>query len=97
MFEIYRHDFEMDNVKYSLLPASGEHLGLFYSILSKLQSSDGQKLNIDEETTAKLHKFTLEVFKKSYPQEHVEKLEAFVSQNLLRLLEPIVKVSMRQS
>lgn len=96
MFEVYRHDFEMDGVKYSIVPASGEHLGLLYSLLSKLQEGDATKLNMDEEYTKKLLKYTVEVFKKSYPQETPEKLEVFCAQNLFRLFDPVIKVSMRK-
>jgi hypothetical protein len=97
MFEVYRHEFELDKVKYSIIPASGEHLGLLYSLLSKLQEGEASKLNLDEEYTGKLYKYTVEVFKKSYPQENIEKLEAFCSQNLFRLFEHVVQVSMRKN
>lgn len=95
MFEIYRHEFELNGVKYSLIPVSGEHLGIFYSLLSKIRSSGATGIDFDEDSTNKLHKFTLEIFKKSYPEQPVDKLEAFVSQNLLKLLEHVVKVSIK--
>ena len=39
----------------------------------------------------------VETFKKSYPNEEASKVEEFVSQNLQKLIEPIIKVNVGEA
>lgn len=95
MFDIYEHEFTIDGSKYRLVPVSGEHIGLLYKVLSKLQGEDVKISDLDDATMLAFKKLALETFKVSYPLENADKLDKFVSQNLLRLFEPVLKVNLR--
>jgi len=49
---------------------------------------------LDKEALAKLHTLTMETFKRSYPSEKVDDLEGFVTQNLFKLMNHVIKVNM---
>lgn len=99
MFDIYMHEFELDGQQYKLVPVSGKYLGLFYSIASVMEGKEGEEAKelLSESNISKLHLLALETFKASYPNEPVEKLDRFVSQNLMRLIEHVFKVNTSQS
>lgn len=94
MFEIYTHEFELEGNTYKLRPVTGKFLPLFYSIAGKLQGSeDNNDVVFEEETISKLHTLVLETFKVSYPDTNPEELDAWVSQKLMKLIEPVLKVN----
>ncbi len=106
VFEIFTKEVEVkiggNTHKYVLRPLSGRHLPKFYSIVKKIQQNkEGDKVDVteflDENTVASLHELTLETFKKSYPKEDEEKLDEFVSQNLLSLMEGLMQVNINDS
>ena len=101
MFEIYTKEVEIKGEKYKLRPLSGRFLAPLYQIMGAFEeASKGKKEGaeilkaFDKETTDNLHLIALETFKKSYPEENVEVLDEFVSQNLLTLLDTIIQINM---
>ena len=100
MFETYTTDAEINGVKYTLKPLSGAYLGKLLNTIRKFQKIDNADDKsiievLDEETISNLYAITLETFKKSYPAEPVDKLESFVTQNLFKLIEPVMKVNIK--
>lgn len=103
MFEIYTHEVELkvgDNTyKYKLRPLSGRYLPKFYKIISKTQElnlEDDKEMFklLDEETISILHELSLKTLQKSYSDVDEETLDEFVSQNLLQMMEGLIKVNM---
>ena len=102
MFEIYTKEVKVGELTYKLRPLSGRFLPKLYAIINKFENMDEKDKTssaafklLDEDSITKLHELLLETFKKSYPNENVEKLEEFVSQNLLQLFEPLMQVNMQ--
>lgn len=102
MFEIYTKEVEIvdksgNKQVYKLRPLSGRFLPKLYSAMSKFQGiKEGEEFDVsvlDEDTVQKLHTICLETFKASYPDQDVKVLDEFVSQNLLKLLEPVIQVN----
>jgi len=52
---------------------------------------------LDKEALGKLHTLTMETFKRSYPSEKVDDLEGFVTQNLFKLMNHVIKVNMNST
>lgn len=91
MFDVYTHEFKLGTDTYRLVPASGEHIKLAFDVVEKLSGKeDGQ---VSAEALDKLHKLALATFIQSYPNEDKKKLESFVTQNITKLVEPIMKVN----
>jgi len=99
VFEIFTKEVEIkvgDNVhKYTLRPLSGRFLPKLYSVIGKLQSKDEEGIGsfLEEDTIKVLHELILETFRKSYPNEDENKLDEFVSQNIMLLLEAVIEVN----
>lgn len=97
MFEIYTKDVTIGGKTYSLKPLSGRFLPKLYSVMTKFnEAKEGEEVSmnrLDEDTVAKLHELSLETFKKSYPDEDADKLDGWISQNLLLLLEALITVN----
>ena len=101
MFQIYTKEFKLKDASgneetYRLRPLTGRFLPKLFGIMGKLSTGEGEvdMSKLDEEAMAKLHMICLETFKRSYPNEKEEALDEFVSQNLLRLIEPVFAVNM---
>jgi hypothetical protein len=99
MFETYDTEVEIDGQKYTLKPVSGRYLGKLMNVVRKFQGKSDSNIieSLDEEAVANLYEVSLETFKKSYPSEDVAKLEAFVTQNLFKLIEGVMKVNIKSS
>lgn len=93
VFEIYIHEFELDGEKYRLKPAPGEYIPAVYSLTSKASEEDAVASFTKEDYDA-LRVLAVQTFIASYPSEDVKKVEQFVSQNLLRLIDPVIKVNL---
>lgn len=102
MFEIYTKEVEIDTLmgkeKIKLRPLNGRHFPKLMSVMTKLQSDGSEDakstlLRIDEATSANLHYLILETLKKSYPNEDVEKLDEFTTQNMFALITPIFELN----
>lgn len=101
MFEIYTKEIVIETMMgketLKLRPLNGEHFPKLMSVMTKLQSDgeDGKSalLKIDEVTSANLHYLILETLKKSYPNENVEKLDEFTTQNMFVLVTPIIELN----
>ena len=96
MFDIKTEEIEIKGEKYRIRPLSGRYLPKFYAVLSAFEKNKESENVLDtfnEEITGNLQELALETFKASYPQEDVEKLDMFVSQNLLLILEGLIKVN----
>lgn len=98
LFEIYTKEVEINGDKYLLRPLCGRHIAKLYSVIGKMQGTDEKDIasKLDEETMEKFYDLAYETFKASYPQEDDEKIKAFVSQNLMQLIEHVVNVNVSQ-
>jgi hypothetical protein len=95
-FEVYTKDVEIQGETYKLKPLRGRHLPMLFSALKGFKAKEGEELNIsdiDEEAMGKLHTLALETFKLSYPDEDEEKLDRFVTQNLMVLFKTIIELN----
>ena len=103
MFDVYKEKVEITdkggnkNV-YEVGPLSGEYLEDLYSVMDAFQGAgedDKEVLKVlGTDAVAKLHKLVFATLIQSYPSEDKAKLNQFVSQNLMKFIEPIVKVNM---
>lgn len=99
LFEIYTKEVEVNGETYKLRPLSGRFIGKLYGCINKLGVEEGMSekeaaKNLNGEAMADLHDITLETFKKSYPKEDESKLDEFVTQNLTKLIQPIIEVNL---
>jgi len=95
-FDIYTQDIKIKDKTYTIRPLTGEYLPKLYGVMSQLGLKEGEEFDLsklNEDTMGKLHELALESFKKSYPQEDEHKLDEFISQNLLLILEALIKVN----
>jgi hypothetical protein len=108
MFEIYTQEVEINGQKYNLKPLPGKYLPTLYSLLGKFTPKEskegeevkevdtGSELFKDKEAVAEIYEMVFETLKISYPSEPVDKLALFASQNLLKFLEPLIKINLPQ-
>ena len=103
MFEYYRQNVKIkdrngNELTYELKPLSGRYLPKLYNIMKKFGQVDKEKEDsmefLEPELMSDLHTLALETMKASYPKEDENELDIWVSQNLLTLLEPLIKVNM---
>lgn len=97
MFEIYQREVEINGTKYTLKPLSGKYLPKLYSLVSvfdKVGKDDAFASALDEKTVEIMFTVCFESFRSSYPNEPAEKLEAFVSQNLVKIFPAVVEVNL---
>lgn len=103
MFELYEEKVELvdragNKNTYTISPLPGEYLEDLYYVIDKFQSAgekDSEILKaLTTDTSNKLHKLVMATLLQSYPNEDKDKLNKFVSQNLLKFVEPIIKVNM---
>ena len=102
MFEIYTKEVSIKTMiseeKFVLRPLNGRHFPKLVSIINKLKSEEGEDASkvlskLDEDTSSNLHYLILETFKKSYPNENVDKLDEFVTQNMFALIGPVFELN----
>jgi len=97
MFDVKKEKLMIDNVEYDILPLTGEHLSDLYLVMGafdKAKDSNEEILKaLGTDASTKLHKLAVATLKVSYPDKDDVLLSQFVSQNLLKFLEPIVKVN----
>jgi len=103
MFEVYKEKVELvdkagNKSMYEISPLSGEFLEDLYSVMDAFQGAGDNEKEIlkvlGTATVAKLHRLVFGTLIQSYPNEDKAKLNQFVSQNLMKFIEPIVKVNM---
>jgi hypothetical protein len=97
LFEIYTKEVEIDNRIYKLKPLSGRYLPKLYKLIRKFEGKKEEEISqvMDEETIADIYTLAFETFKRSYPDMDEDKLDSFVSQNLMVIFEPLVQVNMK--
>jgi len=99
-FEIYAHQFELEGETYKLVPVGGEYIDLLFDIMAKFEGKDEDEFKVsdlDGDTVKKLHKLTLETFKKSYPEQDEKQLDQFVGQKLFQLIDPVFKTNIKST
>jgi len=102
MFEVYKEKVELadkagNKSTYEISPLTGEYLEDLYSVMDAFQGAGEDKdvlKVLGSDAVAKLHKIVFATLIQSYPNEDKAKLNQFVSQNLMKFIEPIVKVNM---
>jgi len=103
MFEVYKEKLEITGKNgnkevYEISPLSGEYLEDLYSVMEAFQGAGDDEKEIlkvlGTSVVKKLHNLVLATLLQSYPNEDKAKLNQFVSQNLMKFIEPIIKVNM---
>jgi DNA-binding ferritin-like protein (Dps family) len=103
MFEVYKEKLEITGKNgnkevYEISPLSGEYLEDLYSVMEAFQGAGDDEKEIlkvlGTSVVNKLHNLVLATLLQSYPNEDKAKLNQFVSQNLMKFIEPIIKVNM---
>ena len=80
---------------YTLRPLKGMHLQNFYGAVKGLQNlEEGDMSNLDEESMAKLHDVAVKCLEQDASGIDEDKLDRFVSQHLMQLVEPVMKVNL---
>lgn len=95
-FHIFTKDIKIGDTTYTLRPLTGRFLPKLYGVITKLTKEDGNVnlSELNENNIKDLHLLALETFKKSYPQENEEKIDEFVSQNLMPIITALVEVNL---
>lgn len=100
MFEIYNKDIEIKGKTYTFCPLNGDLLPDLFEIMSNFKKAKEESTDdtitasaLDKQTMSTLHKLAFETMKISYPSEDTNKLNQWVSQNLMLLIEPLVEVN----
>lgn len=100
MFDIYIHEVEIDGEKYRLKPLSGKYLSKLFNIISSSNIKEGEDIDMssfDESMLLSMHEVCLKTLETSYPQEDKDKLDIFVSQNLMALVEAVFKTNFKEA
>lgn len=100
LFEIYTKETEFtdnkgEQKKLTLKPLSGRYLGKIFNIAKVFEGIPEDQLvqKIDETVIKELHFIVHETLKASYPKEDAGVLDLFTSQNLFKLVEPVIAVN----
>lgn len=96
-FEVFSKTVKIKGDEYTLRPLSGRYLPKLYEVASKLGKGDDEEDildNLSEEVVQKLHDLALQTFVTAYPQEDKDKVDLFVSQNLLEILPALIELNM---
>lgn len=102
MFDTTTKEVEWKGSTYRMGPLTGEHIGDFYAIVKALKpvlnAKEGESLDfldhLDPETLKIAHKLVLITLKEQYPKEDVNKLNTFVSQNIVVFLPTLIEVNL---
>jgi len=103
MFDVSKEKLEIVDEKgnkevYDISPLPGAYLEDLYAVLDALQGvgedSDKVLKVLGTSVSGKLHKLVFATLKQSYPDQDDKKLNQFVTQNLMKFIEPIIKVNM---
>jgi len=105
-FGIKTSEVVIDGDTYIFKPLKGKHLGLLMDVAKRLSAekidedddkADEKFMNmISQELVNDINTLAMETFKISYPSEFnkdPETIELFVTQNLFKLLNPIIEVN----
>lgn len=99
-FDVMSEEVEINGDKYILQPLGGEYIPVVYRILNKGKTvvkddedDDSILEALDDDMMRDLHTVGLATFKKSYPNIPEEKLDSFVSQNIMKLMPVLIKVN----
>lgn len=104
MFETDEVKFTIKGKEYSIKPLTGAMMPKFFQFLGKISPMAGADVNkIDASKTLEmldpvamglLHDLVMASLLSSYKEKKSEDLDSFVSQNLLKFIEPIMKANM---
>ena len=103
MFELYKEKVEIvakngNKDVYEIGPLTGEYLEDLYYVMDKFQGAGDKEADIlkvlGTDATARLHKLVFFSLKSSYPDKKDGDLDRFAAQNLMKFIEPIIKVNM---
>ena len=108
MFEYYTEQVVIEDAMgnsntYRLVPLKGKDLSKLYKIMKgfgkDIEKDENGKPkdvpieSIDEELMGDLHDLAFKTMRDSYPKEDPDEIDKWVSQNLVYLVEPLVKVN----
>lgn len=101
MFEVFSKEVEIAGEKYRIRPLTGRFIKPFYDVLKAFSEFKGDEsedfiASLNPETMESGHMLAMETFRKAYPKEDVEKLEEWVSQNLVNILPAVLEVNLPQ-
>jgi hypothetical protein len=105
MFELKKEKVEIKNQSgtvdvYEIGPLPGKYLADLYSVMEAFQGAQGEGKEhailkiLSTDTSTKLHRMVFASLERSYPDIDKTLLDSFVSVNLLKFMEAIVKVNM---
>ena len=97
-FEVRTQEITLNNEVYVLKPIQGKYLESLMDIATKLEGVDENSAKIPSGCITQLHEVAMATMERSYPEDYKkdkESIEAFVTQNLFKLLEPIMKVNIK--
>ena len=103
MFELYKEKVEITDKGgkkdvYDISPLPGEYLEDLYYVMDKFQGAGEDEKEIlkvlGTDAVKRLHKLVFATLEISYPNQDKKLLNQFVSQNLMKFIEPIIKVNM---
>ena len=103
MFELKKETVEFvdkagNKDVYEIAPVTGDYLEDLYFIMNKFQTAGEDEIALmaalGTEAAGKLHRIIFATLKQSYPEQDAIKLNQFVSQNLMKFIEPVMKVNL---
>jgi hypothetical protein len=100
-FDIYTETVDIEHngneYSYTLKPVKGKAIREFYTAVKGLQNlEDGDMQNLDPQSMESLHKIAVECMREDASDASDDELDRFVSQHLLQLIDPVMKVNMAQ-
>jgi len=105
MFELKKEKVEIvqsngNKEVYEISPLTGEYLQDLYSVIDIMQSAGSDDSSVvkalSTEASTKLHRLVFASLRQSYPKIEDATLNMFVSQNLFKFIEAVMKVNMPQ-
>ena len=105
MFDVKKEKVEIVDVDgkkdvYEISPLTGEYLEDLYYVMEKFQGA-GEDENavlkaLGTDAVTRLHKLVFASLSINYPDIDKLKLNQFVSQNLMKFIEPVIKANVPQ-
>lgn len=109
MFELKKETVEIKKKDgtadvYEISPISGKYLSDLYAVMDAFQAAQKSEETEKEmlkilstDISSKLHKVVFASLEQNYPDVDKKQLDAFVSSNLLKFIEAVVRVNMPES
>jgi len=105
MFDVKKEMVEIQNKDetkdvYEITPLTGKYLPDLYAVMDAIQGKEGEQEIIkvlSTEASTKLHRLVFASLENSYPNIDKKQLDQFVSSNLFKFVEAVIKVNMPEN